>query len=96
MDRDTIISLLTKKRDHLFKLGVRSLALFGSVARGEANPNSDVDLLVDMEPPYTFDRYIQTKFFLEDLLECSVDLVISDTLKPQVRPGVEKEAIRVA
>jgi uncharacterized protein len=75
---------------------VKSSRLFGSVARNEAGPDSDVDLLIDMEPPYTFDRYIQVKFFIEDLLDRPVDLVMSDTLKHRARPMVEKEAILVA
>ena len=55
-----------------------------------------MDLLVELEPPYTFDRYIQAKFFLEDLLGCPVDLVMQETLKPRARITAEKEAIRVA
>ena len=72
------------------------VALFGSVAREEASLESDVDLLVDLETPHTFDRYIGAKFYLEDLLGCSVDLVMQETLKPRLRPQVEKDAIHVA
>lgn len=72
------------------------MALFGSLARDEASRDSDVDLLVELNPPYTFDRYIQVKFFLEDLLQMPVDLVMRETLKPLIRSEVEKEAIYVA
>ncbi|MDD5371693.1 MAG: nucleotidyltransferase family protein [Anaerolineaceae bacterium] len=77
-------------------MGIRSLSMFGSVARGEATHQSDIDLLVDLEPPLTFDRYIQAKFYLENLLDCPVDLVMADTLKPRARIAAQQEAIRVA
>jgi hypothetical protein len=52
-------------------------------------------LLVEFTPPLTYDRYIQAKFYLEDLLGCPIDLVIPDTLKPSIRLLVEKEAVHV-
>ncbi|WP_228060172.1 nucleotidyltransferase family protein [Plectonema radiosum] len=76
--------------------GVRSLALFGSVARDEAKPDSDVDILVDLEPPLTFDRYMDLKFYLEEQLGTRVDLVNWKSLKPQVLENVEQELIYVA
>ena len=75
---------------------VKSLALFGSVARDEAGPESDLDLLLEFEGPATFDLYMGLKLFLEDLLGCRVDLVMSKALKPRMRPHVEREAVRVA
>ena len=96
MDREFVLQRLRSHISDLHRLGVRSIALFGSVARGEAEQDSDVDLLVELEPPYTFDRYIQAKFFLEDLLGCPVDLVMQETLKPRARITAEKEAICVA
>lgn len=96
MDREEILATIRNNQGHLHELGVRSLKVFGSVARGEIEPDSDIDLLVELEPPLTFDRYIRTKFFLEDLLGRDVDLVFPDTLKPRIRPEVEREAIRVA
>jgi len=78
------------------RFAVRSLALFGSAARGEATEASDVDLLVEFDGPPTFDRYMDLKFYLEDLLGRRVDLVTPDALKTRMRPIVEKEAIRVA
>jgi uncharacterized protein len=96
MDRDKVLEILRVHIYELKQLGIRSLALFGSVARGEAKPESDIDLLVDLEAPFTFDRYIQAKFYLEDLLGCPVDLVMEETLKPRARIVVQQEAIRVA
>jgi len=96
MKNTEIIQLLRQHRDELRKrFGVKSLAVFGSVARGEAGPKSDVDILVEFEGRATFDRYMGLKFFLEDLLGRRVDLVTRKALKPRMRPFVEREAIYV-
>ena len=96
MKNTEIIQLLRQHRDELRKrFGVKSLAVFGSVARGEAGPESDVDILVEFEGRATFDRYMGLKFFLEDLLGRRVDLVTRKALKPRLRPYVEQEAIYV-
>jgi uncharacterized protein len=95
MDRAAILGLLSQHRAILRTLGVASLAIFGSVARDEAGPDSDVDVLVELEAPVTFDRYMDVKFYLEDLLAKPVDLVTALSLKPQLRSIVEREAIRV-
>jgi len=96
MTRDEVIRRIREHRRELAQLGVKSLALFGSVARGEAGPDSDVDVLVEFSEPATFDRYMDLKFFLEDLLGRRVDLVTRKALKPRLRPYVEKEAVYVA
>jgi predicted nucleotidyltransferase len=96
MDREKVLELLRSHAEEIKRLGVINLSLFGSVARNEAGLQSDVDLLVTMQPPFTFDRYIQAKFYLEDLLGCPVDLVMDDTLKPRARLSALREAIRVA
>jgi len=74
---------------------VESLAVFGSVARDEASSKSDVDIMVVFRGPATFDQYMDLKFFLEELLGGSVDLVTQKALKPQLRAQVEQEAIYV-
>jgi predicted nucleotidyltransferase len=96
MERDEVIRLLGAWRQELGRFGVRSLALFGSVVRGESRPESDVDVLVEFEGRATFDRYMELKFFLEGLLGCRVDLVTSKVLKHCLRPYVAKEAVYVA
>jgi uncharacterized protein len=96
MDRAAILGLLAQHQPMLRTMGVSSLAIFGSVARDEAGPESDVDVLVELEAPVTFDRYMDVKFYLEDLLAKPVDLVTALSLKPQLRSIVEREAIRVA
>lgn len=76
--------------------GVKSLELFGSVARDEARVTSDVDILVEFEETPTFDRYMGLKFYLEDLLGTKVDLVEKAMLHPSIRSRVESEVIPVA
>lgn len=95
MQRDEALQILTAHRAGLKGFGVKSLALFGSVARDEARSESDLDVLVDFEGPATFDRYMGLKFFLEELLSCPVDLVTRKALKPRLQPYIEKEAIYV-
>jgi len=96
LSKNEILEILRKHRDELRKrFGVKSPAVFGSVARGEAGPESDVDILVEFEGRATFDRYMGLKFFLEDLLGRRVDLVTRKALKPRLRPFVEREAIYV-
>jgi predicted nucleotidyltransferase len=81
--------------DEIRRLHVRSLAVFGSVARGEPAPR-DVDLLVDFEIPPGLDAYMDLKLLLEDALEVPVDLVTTTGLRPELRQRVFAEAVRVA
>lgn len=96
MKRNEAIAILKQHEQPLKSFGVTSLAIFGSVARDEAHPGSDIDILVEFSEPPTFDRYMDLKFFLEDHLGQTVDLVSPKMLKPKIRQTVEKEAIRVA
>jgi len=92
MGRDEILRILEQNRETIRGFNVRSLALFGSAARGEASPTSDLDFLVDFEKK-SFDRYMDLKDFLEQLFGCPVDLVISDAVKPRLRPIILAEAV---
>jgi len=96
MRREEALRLLREHRDELRRFGVDRLALFGSVARDEAGPESDVDLLVEFDGPATFDGYTGLKFFLEDLLGQPVDLVTRKSLKSRLVSSIEREAVDVA
>jgi predicted nucleotidyltransferase len=96
MGRDDVLALLAAHRDEIERFGVESLRLFGSVARGEAAADSDVDLLVSFRASPTFSAYMKLRIFLEDLLGVQVDLITESGLREGVRPFVEKDAIRVA
>jgi predicted nucleotidyltransferase len=75
---------------------VEDLAVFGSVARDEAGPGSDVDVLVRFSGRATFDGFMDLKFYLEDLVGLRVDLVTQKALRRELRPEVEREAVHVA
>ena len=96
MTRRTVINRIRKHRAQLEKLGVKSLSLFGSVARGEERQDSDVDILVEFRGRATFDRYMDTKFYLEDLLGCKVDLVMPRAIKPRMKPYIMQDLVHVA
>jgi len=92
---ETLALLGRHKPEMQRRFGVRSLALFGSHAREESGPGSDIDVLVAFDGPSTSARYFGLQFFLEDLLGSSVDLVTERALRPQLRPFVERDAIHV-
>ena len=87
--------VLAKKKDILkiaAKHGARNIRIFGSVARGEARLDSDVDFLVDMEPGRTLFDMGGLLMDLRDLLGLEVDVVTEQGLKPRIRDRVLKEA----
>jgi len=96
VDRTLIVDAIQSHDAQLRALGVKSLGLFGSAARDEAGPESDVDLLVEFDGPASFDGYMDLKELLERVLERRVDLVTQRALKPLVRTYVERDLIRVA
>ena len=71
---------------------VQRIGVFGSFARGEERPDSDVDILVELAEP-TFDHYMDLKFRLEEIFQRQVDLVLADTVKPRLQPVIEREII---
>ena len=96
MQRDEVKKRLAENlaelRDRYY---VSELAVFGSVARGQASPASDVDLLVDFSRTPGLLEYVALKNRLEELLGVSVDLVTRKALKRQLRETILDEAIRV-
>ena len=91
---ESLIRLLRENATSWSKpFGVRSLRIFGSWARGTATPGSDVDLLVAFDGPATARRFYGLQLFLEDLLQRPVDLVTEQSLRQELRPAVEADAI---
>ncbi len=76
--------------------GVRSLSLFGSVARDEAAEGSDVDLLVDFDRPVGLFHVFYVRERLSAILGCDVDLVTRGGLRPELREAILAEAVRAA
>ena len=96
MIRENVLNILKKNIAKISRFGITKIAVIGSVARDEANSESDLDLLVDFEGPLTFDRYMDVKIFLEDLLDCKIDLVIADGLHPSIKAEINQDAVYVA
>jgi predicted nucleotidyltransferase len=97
MKRSTVLRILRKQRKELAeRYNVASLSLFGSVARDEARPDSDVDLLVEFSQPIGLFKFIELQQKLEALLGSKVDLGTPRSLKPRIKEQVLQEAIRVA
>lgn len=97
MKRDEVIQRIASCRRELHQeYAVKSLALFGSVARNEARPGSDVDLLVEFSHPVGLFTFIGLKKYLETLLGCPVDLGTVASLKPHLSSMVLEEAVYVA
>ncbi len=96
MTRTETLKLLRAHKARLARdFGVIDLAVFGSSARDDAGPRSDIDILVAFDGPATSRRYFGVQFYLEDLLGRPVDLVTEKALRPELRPFVEKEAVHV-
>jgi len=94
MTRSQVFKKLEEHRDAVKRFGVTRLGLFGSASRDIATTTSDLDFLVELEPE-TFDNYMDLMFFLEDLFECRIDLVLRDTIKPRLRETILEETVDV-
>ena len=96
MKQEVVLQTLKQKNAELItKFGVKSLQLFGSVARDEATPTSDVDLLVEFNRPVGYFGLFALQDYLEKLLGCPVDLGTPDSLKPYIKDRIMGELIRV-
>lgn len=92
-DKADILRVIRERQSELAsRFTVRRIGVFGSFARDSADPESDVDILVELSEP-TFDHYMDLKFYLEEVLKRSVDLVMADTFKPRLRPIIGKEVV---
>jgi predicted nucleotidyltransferase len=98
MRRDEALHILREHWPEIRALGVTYLALFGSVARDEATPESDVDLLVDFDPEAHIGlfKYFDIQSYLESILGRRVDLVIRGSIKPRIEPHIMKDLIDAA
>jgi uncharacterized protein len=91
MNRSQVLALLQTHLPTIEAMGVRSLALFGSVARNEASPESDIDFAVEFTAPTTFDGYMNLKILLEDTLGQAIDLIPIQSMKPEVKATMQKD-----
>ena len=97
MRRDQAIEALKQQADALKALGATSLFLFGSVARDEAGPASDLDLFIDYDQTSRFSAFdlVGIKIFLEDEFELPVDVTTRDSLHPMLKDRIEQSALQV-
>lgn len=96
MTRDETVHILRQYQSELAERhAVRSLALFGSVARDEATAVSDVDVLVEFDRPVGLFELFALQDELQALLDCPVDVGTVDSLKPRIREKVLEEAVYV-
>ncbi|MBN1586563.1 MAG: nucleotidyltransferase family protein [Candidatus Omnitrophica bacterium] len=95
MSREEVLRTLKECEAEFRSHRVKSLALFGSVARDEARQDSDIDILVEFEGTATYDRYFRLKSLLEDRLNTQVDLVTRNGVRKELLPEVDGEAVYV-
>jgi uncharacterized protein len=95
IDREEIIATLLAHQAELVRRGVRHAALFGSLARGESKRTSDIDILIELDPqaPIGLFEYVGITQCLADLFPVPVDVANRSSLKPLVRPSVERDAL---
>jgi uncharacterized protein len=95
VDSRDVAERLESHRQELQELGVKSLALFGSAARGEARPDSDLDILVEFSQPVGLFAFVRLKYALEDMLDREVDLTTPDALRASMKAEILEEAVDV-
>ncbi len=93
---EKILQKIEENREKVKEFGVKKIGLFGSYIKDEQKQKSDIDILVEFKKGMkTFDNYMELKFFLEDLFNCKVDLVIAEALKPNLKSYI-LESVRYA
>lgn len=96
MKREEALERIARLTPQLQQMGVASLYVFGSVARGEAGGGSDIDLFVEFDRPVGLVHFVRIRDFLSRELGVEVDLVTRDALSADLRDTVVGEAIRAA
>jgi uncharacterized protein len=96
LKREEVSAILKRHHEELQRLGVRSLTLFGSVARNEAGPRSDVDLLVEIGRPMGLFGLLRVQSFIEQILGgIEVDLVMKGSVLEELKDDILEDSVRV-
>jgi hypothetical protein len=95
MNSSEAVEVLRRSERDLRQRGVMHAALFGSLARGDSHSDSDVDIVIEIDPDVgmTVFDYADLKEFIADLFDGPVDVVNRETLKSYVRPAATADAI---
>ena len=94
LSKEKILQKIQENFIQIRQFGVQRIGIFGSYVKGSQTATSDVDILVDFDPKQkTFDNYMELKFFLEDLFDTKVDLVLQEALKPVLKPHILGEVV---
>lgn len=96
ISREEVVRILAEHKKELTNLHIQYLGLFGSLARDEGGPMSDVDLLVNFSKPIGLFHLTRVQTFLEKILKQKVDLVPEDSLRKEFRDQIMKEVVRAA
>jgi uncharacterized protein len=97
MRREVVIAEIARRAEALRTRGAASAYLFGSIARGEAGPSSDLDLFIDIAPGRKFSLLdlAGIQRYLQDELKVPVDITTRGSLHPRLREQIEREARRI-
>ena len=97
MDRENIVSVIEEHEHALRDRGVVALWLIGSTGRGDATAQSDIDILVDIDPHRKFSLVDHSglRLFLCDLLNHATDVVVTEGLRPRTRARLRQDEVRV-
>lgn len=96
MKKQHVIELLKSVKPELVeRFGIARIAIFGSVARNEANKGSDVDILVSFSEKVNSKNFFGLQFYLEDQLHTQIDLVTENSVRDELKPHITKDAIYV-
>lgn len=94
MNAHEALSVLKANEETLRAQGVRSLSIFGSVARGQNQPDSDIDLAVELEAEMSLLDFVGVKLALEDILSVPVDLVAEPAERKDLQASIDRDRVR--
>jgi uncharacterized protein len=92
---DEVLETLRSRQTELRRMGVSHAAIFGSVARGEARADSDIDVLVELDQnrPIGIYEYARLKLYINEILNGAGDVVNRRTLRPLLRESILRDAV---
>lgn len=93
---DTILNCLKKEKSTIQnRFKVKTLGVFGTIARGNATPESDVDILIELDETIDLFSFARLQLYLSELLEKKVDLVLKTEIKSRLKESILKETIYI-